>query len=69
MDFQIHDSLITGYDLAGNKADLVNELLISQVLLNTAVYGLFFYKGKLTVKGAPETATEAYVENGILKIR
>jgi hypothetical protein len=69
MDFQIHDSLITGYDLGGNKADLVNELLISQVLLNTAVYGLFFYRSKLTVNNAPETATEAYVENGILKIR
>jgi hypothetical protein len=69
MNFQIHDSLIIGYDLAGNRADLINELLISQVLLNTAVYGLSYYNGVLTVKNAPKTATEAYVENGILKIR
>ena len=69
MKLQIQDQLINGYDLAGVVGNSSSPLLISQLILMAFPSGIFYKDGELTLNNVPSTITEAYIDNGILKIR
>ena len=69
MNFQIEDQLIKGYVLGPLISNSVQDVLISQMALSTAIFGIFYKDGVLTTPNFNNGATEAYVENSILKIR
>ena len=69
MNFQIEDQLIKGYVLGSLISNSVEEVLISEMVLNTAIFGIFYKDGVLTTPNFNNGATEAYIDNSILKIR
>ena len=69
MNFQIEDQLIKGYVLGSLISNSVEEVLISEMVLNTAIFGIFYKDGVLTTPNFNNGAIEAYVDNSILKIR
>lgn len=69
MKLQIQDQLISGYELAGAVGNATSSMPISQFVLLAFPSGIFYKDGELTVSSAPSTITEAYIDNGILKIR
>lgn len=76
MDFLLEDQLINGFQL-GTLTNTVSEpTLISDVMINTLIFGISYYNGVLTVNdepllmGSSDIPTEAYVDdNKILKLR
>ena len=69
MKFLIGDQLVKGYELGEKYAVLSENILISEMVLNTASYGVFYKEGMLNVKNISTQLTEAYVDDaGILNI-
>jgi len=69
MNFQIEDQLIKGYILGSLISNSVQDVLISQMALSTAIFGIFYKDGVLTITNIESDATEAFVEDGILKLK
>lgn len=69
MDFPIEDQLVKGYKLGKATGEFSPEMLISEMVLNTTLYGIKYKDGVLTVDNLKGKFTEAYVDNGILKVK
>jgi hypothetical protein len=69
MNFPIQDQLIKGYILGKASGEFSPDVLISEMALNTILYGIHYKDGILTVQNVEDGLTEAYVEDGVLKLK
>jgi hypothetical protein len=69
MTFPIEDQLIKGYILGKASGEFTPDMLISEMVFNTILYGISYKDGILDVKNLSGEFTEAYVDNGILKVK
>jgi len=75
MEYIIEDQLIKGFEFGPMTWFVSEEQLISEVTINTLIYGVSYYNGVLTVDqpilmGSSSTPEEAYIdENKILKLK
>ena len=67
MKFLINDQLVKGYVLGASYATFSEETLISEMF--TAPYGIFYKEGELDVQNLKDNFTEAFVEDGVLKLK
>jgi len=69
MTFPIEDQLIRGYVLGKMNGSLSPDMLISEMALNIFSLGISYKEGILTVKNLKGGFTEAFVEDGVLKLK
>jgi len=70
MTFPIEDQLIKGYILGTASGEFTPDVLISEMVLDTILYGISYKDGILNLKNIKiDEATEAYVQDGILRIK
>jgi hypothetical protein len=76
MEFNIQDQLIRGFEFGNTNCNVSEDTLLSQVCINTILFGVSYYEGVLKIENFPSlmssssTPTEVYLdENKILKLR
>ena len=70
MNFPIEDQLIKGYVLGKASGEFSPDMFISEMSLNTILYGISYKDGILNLKNIKiDEGTEAYVQDGILRIK
>jgi len=69
MTFPIEDQLIRGYILGELNGSLSPEMLISEMALSIFSLGISYKEGVLDVKNLKGEFTEAFVEDGVLKLK
>ena len=75
MEYNIQDQLVKGMEFGALTISVPEETLISDIAINTIIFGVSYYDGVLTVNqpllmSSSSTPTEAYIdENKILKLK
>jgi hypothetical protein len=76
MEFNIQDQLIKGFEFGAMNCTVSEDTLLSQVFINTIIFGVSYNDGVLKIENFPplmsssSTPTELYLdENKILKLR